>query len=243
MQFREATPADGPAVREVARASLQASYSLSPGAIESAVATWYDDEAIAEKLADETYLLLVAEEDGDAVAFSESLVLDDRGEVEWLHVSPAHRGRGIGSDLFERTREALHERGVDVVFGRVLQDNAEGNEFYEHYGLTKVDEVEVEIDDHVHIENVYVEEPEVGAELTPVAGPDGRELFVDETDADRGSMGPFHVVYTDPDGRQRYGFFCSNCESLANSMDPMGRIECDNCGNRRKATRWDAAYL
>jgi hypothetical protein len=26
-------------------------------------------------------------------------------------------------------------------------------------------------------------------------------------------------------------------------MDSMGRIVCNNCGNKRKATRWDASYL
>lgn len=243
MKFREARPSDGPAIRTVARASLQASYSLSPGAIESAVDSWYDDESIREKADDDTDLLLVGEDEGEIVGFSESVVVDDRGEIAWLHVAPAHRGRGIGGKLFERTREALDERGVEAIRGRVLQDNAEGNEFYERQGFSKVDESRVEMDARVHVENVYGEDPAAAGELTPIAGPEDQQLFVDETGGDRGSLGPFYAVHTDPEGATRYGFYCSNCGTLANSMDPMGRIECDTCGNRRKPTRWDAAYL
>jgi hypothetical protein len=27
------------------------------------------------------------------------------------------------------------------------------------------------------------------------------------------------------------------------AVDTMGRIECNDCGNVSKATRWDAAYM
>lgn len=59
----------------------------------------------------------------------------------------------------------------------------------------------------------------------------------------RGSRGAFYPAYLDPDGGRRFGWFCANCGSTDAAMDPMGRISCDRCGNRRKATRWDAAYL
>ena len=71
---------------------------------------------------------------------------------------------------------------------------------------------------------------------------DGRRLYVDREDAERGSKGPFFVVYADPDATDRWGYFCGNCRTFNNAMDSMGRIECNECANLRKAEEWDAAH-
>lgn len=73
--------------------------------------------------------------------------------------------------------------------------------------------------------------------------PEGEEVYVDFGEATQGSKEPFYPAYRAPDREQRYGWFCSNCESVDNTMDPMGTIECNRCANRRQPTRWDAAYL
>jgi ribosomal protein S18 acetylase RimI-like enzyme len=242
MQVRQATDADAGAVRDVAGRSMEASYSLSPSAIEGAVAKWYDDETFAEKLDDEEMLCLVVERDGEVVAFSESAVLGDRGDILWLHVNPMYRGEGIGNNLFEQTVSELEARGAETVRGRVLADNAQGNDFYERHGLEKAGEGRVDIDGKEYIENIYVEPTETDA-LLPVTGHDGEELYVDENDGDRGSKAEFLTVYASPDREGRWGYFCANCESLVSSMDAMGRMECDTCGNVRRPTRWDSAYL
>lgn len=78
--------------------------------------------------------------------------------------------------------------------------------------------------------------------MTAVRTEDGQTLHVDDSDGDRGSKGPFFVAYTDGDKRERWGWYCSHCRSLATAMDPMGRIECTDCGNVRKPTEWDAAH-
>jgi hypothetical protein len=72
--------------------------------------------------------------------------------------------------------------------------------------------------------------------------PSGETVYVSSTDGDRGSKGPFLVAYETPDAAQRYGWFCTNCESFDNAMDSMGRIQCNRCGNFRKPTEWDAAH-
>ncbi len=71
---------------------------------------------------------------------------------------------------------------------------------------------------------------------------DGDTVYVSETDGDKGSKGPFLVAYESPDFERRYGWFCTNCESFDNAMDAMGRIKCNQCGNFRKPTEWDAAH-
>jgi len=69
---------------------------------------------------------------------------------------------------------------------------------------------------------------------------DGRILRVEQDEAERGTKGPFYVVYTDTGNR--WGFFCSNCRSPDTAVDAMGRIECNDCANRHRAEEWDAAH-
>lgn len=251
MQIRPAEPADRPAIRDIARRSLQTSYSLSPQTITSAIEEWYDEERLAETLEDEARILLVAEQDDQVVAFSESTVAEtslfddeDGGHQEatilWLHVDPSYRGEGIGSTLFEETRNRLRDRGVGLIQGRVLADNTSGNSFYEDRGFQSVGRNEVTIDGRTHIENRYVEEP---SGMQPYTDEDGTTVYIDRDTAETGSLAAFHVVYADQDGQERYGYYCASCDRLANSMDAMGRIECDTCGNSRKPARWDAAYM
>ncbi len=70
---------------------------------------------------------------------------------------------------------------------------------------------------------------------------DGVTVYVGREGA-RGSKGPFLVAYESADGEERYGWFCTNCEGVDAAMDSMGRVECNQCGNLRKPTEWDAAH-
>lgn len=241
MQVREATEDDADDIRSVAERSLEASYSLSPAAIRGAVEEWYGDDELAAKFDDPNRLFLVAVIEDDVVGFAESELVDRQGDILWLHVSPAHRGEGIGDDLYGATDEALRERGADLIRGMVLEDNAEGNDFYEAHGLQKAGEREVDIDGEPHRENVYATR-ELG-ELEAVATADGSQVFVDYDESTRGDENVFYVVYSDPDRERKWGYFCANCENLVTTMNSMGRLECGECGNVSKPTRWDAAYM
>lgn len=78
--------------------------------------------------------------------------------------------------------------------------------------------------------------------MESITGPDDQQLFVDRRDGKRGHEGPFYVVYANDEADDRWGFFCGNCETLDNAVDSMGRIHCNECGNRTKAEEWDAAH-
>jgi len=240
MEIREATTEDGPSVRSVALRSMEASYSLSPSVIESAIRQWYGVDRFAEKLNDDDVLLLIVEQDGEPVAFSESVLVDSRGDIHWLHVAAMYRGEGIGQRLYEKTRERLGEAGAETIRGLVLAMNSEGNQFWRDRGLKKVGEGTVEIDGTAFVENIYVDEDDV--DLQPIVV-DDRELYIDRSDSERGSKGPFYTVYADEDGENRYSYFCGSCDTLITSMDTMGRLSCEECGNQLKPTRWDAAYM
>lgn len=68
----------------------------------------------------------------------------------------------------------------------------------------------------------------------------GDPVEVDPTERTRGTAAPFYAAYRDD---ERFGWFCGACQSLDVAVDPMGRFECSECGNTRKPTEWDAAYL
>ena len=73
-------------------------------------------------------------------------------------------------------------------------------------------------------------------------GPDNRTLYVEPSEGRRGLKGPFYAVYADARGKTRWGFQCENCGSADTAADSMGRIQCNQCGNRTKAEEWDAAH-
>ena len=70
----------------------------------------------------------------------------------------------------------------------------------------------------------------------------GTERYIDYEDAERGSKGPFFVVYTTERAETQWGYFCGNCETFDNAMDAMGRIKCNVCANIKKPDEWDAAH-
>ncbi|UPM43771.1 GNAT family N-acetyltransferase [Halocatena salina] len=242
MNIRTAELEDGASVRTIARRSLESSYSLSPQTIESAVTQWYDEEDIIDKLEEPDYVMLVAEREENVVGFAEGVVVesDGDGDLLWLHVDPDYRGEGVGERLYNTIYDRLMTMGASRLRGRVLRDNHSGNDFYEQHGLVKAGDERVDIDGTQYVENIYVEDEPTDIET--IMGNNG-DVHIDYDDAERGSVAPFFAAYNDTDRTDLYGYFCSNCDSLDIAMDAMGRAECNQCGNQRKATRWDAAYL
>jgi len=240
MEIRNARPQDRPALRDVARRSLQASYPLDAEAITSAVDEWYDENRLHDRLRSDDELLLVADVDGEVVAFADVSYTGERtGELYWLHVDPAYRSENHGKELFDAVRDHLDARGATTLRGRVLAVNKAGNAFYERHGLTKVGEETVEIDDTPYMQYIYTE---LDADRVEELQTDDVTVYIDHDNTERGSLAAFSVTYADPSGETLYGYWCQNCDTIANAMDAMGRIRCDNCGNTRKGSRWDAAY-
>ncbi|MFB6299872.1 MAG: GNAT family N-acetyltransferase [Halobacteriales archaeon] len=241
MEIRDATAEDGEAIRRVTQASMETSYPLSPSAIEGIVESVYGPESIDGKLDDGDIVLLVAEDGGEIIGVTEGIAVDEHGDILWLHVEPMRRGEGIAQALHDAVVDRLEAYDVSTIRGRVLAESTDGNAFFERIGYTKVGENRIEIDGTDHIENVYVDE--VREDFEAITGPDGQELFVDHDDADRGSKGLFLALYADTEREHRYGYYCENCGSPVTAMDSMGGLECGECGNTAKPSRWDAAYI
>jgi ribosomal protein S18 acetylase RimI-like enzyme len=252
MDVRDATTGDVGEIRRVATESLSASYghAIDEEAITAAVDKWYSTDRLTEALADEREVFVLAVEDGSVVGFAQSEIADGRervGYLDWLHVVPEHRGGGIGSQLLARLRQELVASGVDRLEGRVLTENEEGVAFYDEQGFSEVGERTVDIRGETFSERVYTtfldDEEETETGLTRRQTDDGTTVYVAYDESMRGSDAPFFAVYLDEERTERYGWLCGADESFDIAIDTMERLECNDCGNRRKPVRWDAAYL
>jgi len=250
ISIREATTTDGDAIQTIARRSMNTSYSafLAETEIDEAIEQWHGTDTFEELLSDRNTIILAAVTNGTVVGFSQSHLVDTpagvAGEIHWLHVDPEYRGNGIGTSLLDQTRTVLEERGVDQTRGFVLSDYETGNVFYREHGLDHVDSRPIEIGGESFEENVYSDvEPAGGGrepQIESYTTADGDTLYINYQESEIGSEGPFFAAYTTRDLERRYGWFCSNCESVDVAMDTMGRVVCNQCGNRHKPTRWDA---
>ncbi len=251
MEIREAKATDADGIARVARESLHESYDhfIDPDTIDEVVDDWYDESAVNDLVGESATVLLLAEESDDVVGFAQGAIVDGEppvGELHWLHVDPAERGHEMGVQLLGEMHDRFENRGASVLRGLVLSGNEDGTTFYENNDFEDAGSRSVEVAGDEYEELVY--EKAIGEEPTEkvvqeIAGPEGLTLYVNYSDAERGNDGPFYPTFSDEDFGDRYGWFCGKCETIDNAMDSMGRIECNNCGNRRKATRWDAAYL
>ncbi len=249
MEIRQATTADMAGIRRVARRSLQTSYGfVDQDHLDEAVEAWYGDDALSATLTDTGDTVLVAVEGNEVMAFSQSAVLGETetvGEIRWLHVAPEYRDRGVGSELLEYTTDVLQSQGVDRIRGVVLEGNDDGVAFYGDHGFERVDQRPLTVAGETQTELIFESGPNVGREPADFERRevDGETVFAHLGEADRGSNGDFHPVYRTRDRDDLVAWLCSACGAIDNAMDPMGRLECNECGNTRKPTRWDAAYL
>lgn len=261
MELRTASRSDLTAIRDVAEVSLATSYDhiLGEEVREQAVETWYgerqslthegaeasDAGGLTETIDDEGTAVVVAEDDGEMVGFAQASLVEGAdlvGRIEWIHVHPDHRGSGVGSRLLDRIEAELASEGADRIEGRVLEANRAGQTFYEQRGYEAGPSRELRLGSDWATERTFVrqyEERTTGINERRET-PDGEPILVAYDDSARGSKGPFYGAYLDEEREQRYGWYCGVCDSLDVNMDAMGRLECDGCGNRRKATRWDA---
>lgn len=249
MDVRDAAREDIEGIRSVARASMRASYghALSESVIDGAVDRWYDAETVRETLTDRRSHLMVAVDGGTVVGFAEGYVenrRDPAGRIDWIHVDPNNRGEGIGRQLLRGIEAALLDADVRTLEGAVLDANERGSDFYEEEGYERTGERAVEIGDETFVEGIYAKSATDEGEVVTEARqtPDGERLYVAFDESARGSKGPFFVTYADPERTERYGWLCGNCDGTDVAMDSMERIECNDCSNRRKPVRWDAAY-
>jgi GNAT superfamily N-acetyltransferase len=268
MELREPETADTERIRELVESTMTTSYALSPQQIEALLEEDFGEQQLLQSFEDTAFVTLVAESTVNGAETTvggivEAELLEGEGEVRWLFVDPEHRGKGIGTRLFETAVEALREQGAERVRASTLEANREGDQFVERFGFERADDRHVEIAGESLVEYVYVEsptdaepaaEPETGENadadlpntemdngVTTVTTDDGQQVYINREEEDSGTDGLFFVAYTDEEYTEQFGYYCANCGSLDTTMDNMGRVECSECSNTH-AARSDEAY-
>ena len=129
---RDATPDDIEGIARVAAAAWRDTYAglLAPATIEEFIARAYTAERLARRVADDEFLVGLAE--GVVVAFADAFAADDRLALFAIYVDPPRRGEGIGTLLLDE----LRRRHPDLpVVADVLNGNRKGEIFYERRGF------------------------------------------------------------------------------------------------------------
>jgi GNAT superfamily N-acetyltransferase len=91
--------------------------------------------AMLERPAPQSTERLVAEEEGAIVAWAPSGLHGDGSGWFWIGVDPARRGRGIGTELYERIEARL--RGLHATPLRTTIDDEDGRRFVERRGFER----------------------------------------------------------------------------------------------------------
>jgi GNAT superfamily N-acetyltransferase len=274
MGLREPAAADTDRIREVVESAMTTSHRLSPQQIERIADDEFGADAVTEKTGAEGTIVRVAESDEDVeaetvVGYVEGTLDGQWGELNWLFVDPEHRGRGIGTELFESASDELQDAGAEHVRATALEANTEGHQFFEKFGLERAEERGVEVGDESFVKYVYADpsaddemgqaaeqDEQSGAEELPdtetvdgtpkATTDDGQQVVVDRDDEQSGTKAPFFRTYTDEERTEEFGYYCSNCGSLDVTMDDVDRVECQNCGNThaaRSGESYDDSYL
>jgi GNAT superfamily N-acetyltransferase len=263
MELRDPEEADAERVRELVESTMTASYSLSPQQIEAVLANDFDEAGLGNA---EDAVVLVADSTVDGGETTVAGVIkaehtDDGGELRWLFVDPEHRGKGIGTELFETATERLREEGAESITATTLEANREGDQFFERFGFEHVGDRNVEVAGESLAEHVYAEsatETEStdsgdfdlpNTETTDgvtTATTDGQQVYINREERDSGTEAPFFPTYTDSEFTDQFGYYCANCGSLETVMDDMERVECTECSNthaERSEEAYDDSYL
>ena len=132
--IRDATEADLPAVRELAR-EFGAETPDAPHRDDDTE----EDLAKLERSMGEGGIVLLAERDGEPVGLLGAQKSGARvGYISILYVRPAARGSGVARELVHEAAVRLRPLGVEVVELDVLESNKEARAVYDRWGFTPV---------------------------------------------------------------------------------------------------------
>ena len=155
MKLRPATPADAPALAELARASFVAAFGhlYKPEDLAAFLADYRTPEKYLEHLADPPTLIQLAELDGELAAYC--LIVRGEGHDEQdeprperpvflsqLYCAPGMSGHGLGAALIEWAIAESRAWGADAMQLSVFSENYGAQRFYHRYGFGKVADID-----------------------------------------------------------------------------------------------------
>lgn len=83
----------------------------------------------------DTLKLTVAKENDEYVGYCISTIVEDKGELQSIHVSAQKRGKGIGKELAKKHLNWMKEQNCKVIGVTVSQENENTICFYKSLGF------------------------------------------------------------------------------------------------------------
>lgn len=168
MILRPASPADIPALAELARDAFVAKFGhlYRAGDLAAFLAEHRSEEAYREQLADPAVRIRLAEQDGALTAYC--LLVLERGFAErpqpqpqrpvtlsQLYCAPDALGRGAGTALMGWALEEARRHGGDAMQLSVYFENHAAQRFYTRFGFRKVGDTTYRVGEHLDPEFLF----------------------------------------------------------------------------------------
>ncbi|HEY2182552.1 MAG TPA: GNAT family N-acetyltransferase [Gaiellaceae bacterium] len=128
--------------------------------------------------------VLLADEDGIAVV---STIGSKTAELDFLHVRPYARGKGLAAELMREAVSLVRERGLEMLELHVLASNTDARAVYERWGFQPVELV------------VAASVDELEQRLVPAAGPTFGFVHVQTDDVETVKRDAVKVLRLEPD--------------------------------------------
>ncbi|MDP1599420.1 GNAT family N-acetyltransferase [Phenylobacterium sp.] len=135
MRLRAATTSEIERVRQIERASASRFVGTARAALADDEPT--DGATLTQRIA--AGGLLVAEQDGEVVAFVMFRAVEGCGYIEQIDVLPSHERRGIGARLIEAVAEVARGRGWPALTLSTFKDVPFNAPYYRRLGFADVE--------------------------------------------------------------------------------------------------------
>lgn len=150
--FRKGTPADAEMLADLGWRTFDETFAAynKPEDMAAFRPTMYSSALQAAELADPATEFLIAEVEGEAVAYvklntndaPESITAEKPLQISRLYLLQKWTGRGLGDMLMELCLNIARQQGYDVVWLTVWEHNSRAYRFYQKYGFKEVGELE-----------------------------------------------------------------------------------------------------
>ncbi|WP_066835619.1 GNAT family N-acetyltransferase [Rufibacter ruber] len=150
--FRRGTSADASLLADLGWRTFDETFAAynKPEDMEAFHFTMYTPELQAAELADPHTTFLIAEAEGEAVAYVKWNTAPAPAEISGkkpfqisrLYLLQAWTGRGLGDTLMKMSLKRAQEHGHDVVWLTVWESNDRAIRFYQKYGFQEAGELE-----------------------------------------------------------------------------------------------------
>lgn len=153
MILRPATRQDAPALAKLGRESFCAAFEhlYSYEDLQNFLTQVYDEQVVAEEIADETMAHRLAWDGDNLIGFVKLRAPSWYAEhsdaarpiaLGQLYTDPARTGEGIGAALMDWALAEARARGHDAIQLSVWSENHGAQRFYARYGFAKIADIE-----------------------------------------------------------------------------------------------------